>query len=169
MADDSRRFPAIALVEAGDGVTYAAARRLIEEYAAALGIDLCFQGLAEELEQLPRCYAAPRGLLLLASEGTAWLGCAALRPLSEEICEMKRLYVRPAARGRGLGRLLAEHLIEHARAQGYARMRLDTLASMQAARGLYESLGFRPIAPYYANPLDDVVYLERVLRDAALR
>ncbi len=139
------------------------ARALFLEYAAESKLDLCFQGFEEELATLPGKYALPSGRLLLASEADITAGCGALRELSEGISEMKRLFVRPAFRKLGVGRLLAERLIEEARRIGYGTMRLDTLASMRAARALYESLGFVRIPAYYANPLVEVVYLELAL------
>ncbi len=138
----------------------AQARELFIEYAAESKLDLCFQGFAEELAALPGKYAPPRGSLLLAREGEWIAGCGALRELEEDVCEMKRLFVRPAFRGRGVGKLLAQELVEEARRMGYATMRLDTLASMRAALTLYDALGFRRIPAYYANPLPEVVYLE---------
>jgi GNAT superfamily N-acetyltransferase len=151
-----------------DAAGYAAGRVLIEEYAATLGVDLCFQSLEDELAHLSQIYGPPGGALWLAGDGRGWCGCAALRALSPEICEMKRLYVQPAARGAALGRRLAEALIAQARELGYRRMRLDTLAQMQGARRLYASLGFQAIAPYYRNPLPGVLYLELALgRDPA--
>lgn len=137
-----------------------AARRLLVEYAAELGHDLCFQDFARELETLPGAYAPPTGCLLLARAPHEWVGCVALRRVAAGVCEMKRMYVRPAWRGGGIGRRLAQEVIAVARRIGYARMRLDTLAPMAAARGLYESLGFRQIEPYYHNPLPGAVFYE---------
>jgi ribosomal protein S18 acetylase RimI-like enzyme len=140
---------------------FAAARVLFREYAAGLGVDLCFQGFEAELDSMPEMYGAPRGCLFMARAGDRLVGCGALRSLSAgESCEMKRLYVRAAARGTGLGRILAENLIAKGRSLGYAVMRLDTLAQMSAARELYRSLGFVEIAAYYDNPLPSVVYME---------
>ena len=138
----------------------ATARRLFEEYEASLGIELSFQGFANEVAELPGAYAPPSGRLFLAVAGAEPAGCAALRPLGDGICEMKRLYVRPSARGARLGRRLAETVIRAAREIGYARMRLDTLPSMKEAFALYQSLGFREIAPYCENPIVGTRFME---------
>ena len=131
---------------------------LFREYAASLGVDLGFQKFEEELASMPGDYAPPRGRLLLAYEGSAAIGCVALRPIDHAICEMKRLYVR--ARGRGIGRQLAERVIAEARTIGYRFMRLDTLPSMTAAAALYASLGFREIPAYRFNPVEGTRYFE---------
>ena len=138
-------------------------RAIFREYASALGVDLCFQDFDAELAGLPGEYAAPRGTLLLAMAGTEVAGCCALRPIDSvdvvNAAEMKRLYVRPAFRGLGLGRELAQAVLDAARSLGYASVLLDTLDDMEAARALYEDLGFFEIAPYYHNPLPGAHYL----------
>lgn len=146
--------------EAAAAQDFVLARALFEEYVAALGVDLAFQDIVEELANLPGAYAPPRGcLLLLESEGST-KGCVALRPLAGDACEMKRLFVRPGCRRRGGGRLLAEAVIDRARRDGYRRMRLDTLPSMTAANALYRSLGFREIPPYRHNPIAGALFYE---------
>jgi putative acetyltransferase len=140
------------------------ARALFEDYQADLGIDLCFQGFADELDRLPGEYAEPAGALVLAFVDGAPAGCCALRPLinSDHInaCEMKRLFVRPAFRGFGLGRLLVDEILSLARLAGYSNMLLDTLSDMEAARALYQEAGFIEVAPYYHNPLPGAHYLK---------
>jgi len=135
-------------------------RTLFLEYANEIRADLCFQGFERELAELPGRYAPPTGRLLLAREGDRPAGCVALRQFGDGICEMKRLFVRPAFRRQGLGRALAGRIIAIAREIGYTSMRLDSLASMKGAICLYESLGFRRIPPYYHNPNGTAVFLE---------
>jgi putative acetyltransferase len=136
-----------------DSDSIAAVRTLLREYQEALGIDLDFQGFEAELETLPGDYASPRGRLLLALVNDAVAGCVAMRPMTAEQCEMKRLYVRPRFRAERLGRSLAERVIAEARSIGYRRMCLDTLPTMGDAQRLYEKLGFRDIPPYRHNPI----------------
>ena len=138
-------------------------RTLFREYAVGLGVDLCFQGFEEELAALPGKYARPKGRLLLAWRGDEALGCVALRPIDERDCEMKRLYVRPAARGLNLGRQLAQRICDEGREAGYQRILLDTLSTMTPALTLYRSLGFTDTEPYVYNPLPEVVYLAKDL------
>lgn len=140
-----------------------AARELFLEYAQSLDFDLCFQGFYEELASLPGPYAPPAGCLLLAHGEAGAVGTVAVRPLENGICEMKRLFVRPAQRGTGLGRALAERAIVDARLMGYRAVRLDTVAEMTAARALYDALGFRPIAPYNESPLETIRHYELLL------
>jgi ribosomal protein S18 acetylase RimI-like enzyme len=137
-----------------------AIRALFHEYAAWLRIDLCFQGFADELATLPGRYAPPRGRLLLATATDGSAGCVALRPLDETVCEMKRLFVRSAFQGHGLGRTLAQRVISEAQSIGYTTMRLDTLPEMESAIRLYEALGFVRRSAYYDTPLPDTVFME---------
>jgi len=136
-------------------------RTLFREYQAWLGLDLCFQSFEEELASLPGRYAPPTGRLLLAEHEGAVVGVVASRAVAPGVCEMKRLFVRPSAQGLGLGRRLAERLIEEARASGFTSMRLDTIAGrMDAAIALYERLGFRDIPAYYDSPVAGTRYME---------
>ena len=138
-------------------------RAIFREYATSLGIDLCFQGFEEELAQLPGQYAGPRGALLMALVDGELAGCCALRPLDSvdysNACEMKRLYVRQNFRRLGLGRQLAEAMMDCARLAAYDCVLLDTLDEMESARVLYQDLGFEEVPPYYHNPIAGAHYL----------
>jgi ribosomal protein S18 acetylase RimI-like enzyme len=142
------------------------ARELFEEYAAWLGLNLCFQNFDKELAELPGEYVPPTGRLFLATEDDRIAGCVAVRKMDggeigDGVCEMKRLYVRPAFRGTGLGRALIETVIDSAREIGYARIRLDTLpGKMDRAIAMYRSLGFKNIEPYYNNPVSGAAFME---------
>ena len=144
----------------------AAVRRLFNAYAASLGIDLSYQGFETELAGLPGNYAPPRGRLLLAVAEDSATGCVALRPIDDQTCEMKRLFVRPERQGSGLGRRLATRVIDEARAIGYTTILLDTLPSMQGALRLYESLGFVRRPPYFQSPIEGNVFMELRLENA---
>jgi ribosomal protein S18 acetylase RimI-like enzyme len=139
---------------------YQKVRNLFRQYADSLDFDLEFQGFREELATLPGKYAIPEGCILLAEDSGQFVGCVALRPLEDKICEMKRLFVRSDYRGRGIGRMLACSVIDKAREIGYEKMRLDTVATMKEARTLYYSLEFRNIKAYRYNPIDDSSYME---------
>jgi putative acetyltransferase len=154
-------------IEINEAITpfqLARVRELMLEYRASLDVDLCFQNFDAEVSTLPGVYAPPAGVLLLAYVAGEPSGCVALQALADvdypDACEMKRLYVRPRARKVGLGRVLAERLLDTARAMGYRNMLLDTLDDMEAARGLYASLGFEEIPPYYFNPIPGAHYLK---------
>lgn len=144
-------------------------RILFREYEAGTKVDLCFQGFEKELAGLPGEYARPRGRLLLAFDADEIAGCGALRHLHDNVCEMKRLYVRPAYRGKAIGASLACALIENAKAAGYATMRLDTMPSMTRAIALYRSLGFREIEAYRFNPVPGALFFELGLREVGAR
>ncbi|WP_280153674.1 GNAT family N-acetyltransferase [Piscinibacter sp. XHJ-5] len=159
--------PEIGLVFPDTPELISAAREIFREYAASLEVDLCFQNFEAELAGLPGDYARPGGCLLLAFVDSALAGCGALRPLPESdyanACEMKRLYVRPAFRRFGLGRVIAQALLDEAQQAGYSEVLLDTLDDMEAARELYASLGFEEIPPYYYNPIPGAHYLKCTL------
>lgn len=148
---------AIRAAEGADDL--AQVRALFLDYSRSLGVDLGFQNFEEEVAALPGNYQPPDGCLLLAADGVEILGCVSVRSLEPGICEMKRLYLRPAARGRGAGRALAEAAIRFARTAGYREMRLDTLPSMSAAQALYRDLGFVDIPPYRYNPVPGSAFL----------
>lgn len=155
-----REMPSFVLSHATSLEDVREVRALFEEYAASLGFSLCFQSFDRELADLPGAYAPPSGRLLLARLDGEAAGCVGLRPIGEHVCEMKRLFVRPEHHGTGLGRRLAAAVVDEARRAGYATMKLDTLPSMKAAMGLYESLGFRDTAPYTHNPIEGARFME---------
>lgn len=149
------------LIQAQTAAEISQARELFEEYAAGLGINLCFQNFDKELAELPGEYVPPSGRLFLALEGEQMAGCVALRRIAAGVSEMKRLYVRPGFRGTGLGRRLTETVIDTAREIGYQRMRLDTLpGKMDRAIAMYRALGFKEIEPYYSNPVAGALFME---------
>lgn len=156
--------PEIQLISPESPAQWEETRLILRDYAQSLAVDLCFQNFEQELASLPGEYAGPQGLMLLALVDGQVAGCGGFRPLADvdyaNACEMKRLYVRPAFRRFGLGRSLAQALIERASGAGYSCMLLDTLDDMEAARGLYESLGFVDIPPYYYNPIAGAHYLK---------
>jgi ribosomal protein S18 acetylase RimI-like enzyme len=165
--------PEIELVVPTTAETFEVARGILREYADQLGVDLRFQNFDAELAALPGEYAEPAGLLLLAFVDGALAGCGAFRPMTDvdypDACEMKRLFVKPAFRRFGIGRQLAHRLMDRATQAGYATMLLDTLDDMEAARGLYETLGFMEIPPYYFNPVPGAHYLKADLGTFAAR
>jgi ribosomal protein S18 acetylase RimI-like enzyme len=167
MTTAAARAEAVAIAPARTPADIADAASLFRAYAAALPVDLAYQGFADELATLPGRYAPPGGTLLLARrlDGTA-VGCVAVRPIGGGACEMKRLYVAPAGRGLGLGRTLAEAAIAAARRDGHREIRLDTLPTMGTALALYRSLGFAPMPAYYDTPVAGTVFLSRPLEEA---
>ena len=150
----------IRLIDAHEATHLGEIRELFGEYAASLTVDLCFQNFQSELAGLPGDYAPPAGRLLMAWEGAKAAGCVALRRIDGAVCEMKRLYVRPAFRGRGVGKMLVNAILAEARRAGYERIRLDTLPEMTEAISLYRSLGFRDTAAYRHNPVAGALFLE---------
>lgn len=140
----------------------ATVRDLFVEYQQWLGVDLCFQGFAEELAALPGRYAPPKGAIYLARMADGIVGCVALRPSTDQEAELKRLYVREDRRGQGIGKLLFDHAMDKARQIGYSSIVLDTLPSMHTAKSLYLSYGFKPIPAYYANPEPGAEYYRYV-------
>ena len=153
----------VTITDAGFPDDAAIVRTLLREYAAALPVDLDFQDFEAEVATLPGKYARPQGRLLLARRDGRVLGCIGMRPLAGNDCEMKRLYVRPGARGLNLGRLLVERLLDEARNAGYTRMFLDTLPTMETAQRLYAQLGFEETEAYVFNPVAGTKYMVRML------
>ena len=152
------------IIQAQTAMEIDAARNLFVEYAQSLGFSLCFQGFDQEVAHLPGHYAPPQGRLLLAVVDGKPAGVVAVRPLEDDVCEIKRLYVSPEYRGRGLGRQLADRVVEEAKKIGYSRMRLDSVADrMQTAIAMYREMGFAEIPPYRENPMSSVVYMELAL------
>lgn len=138
-------------------------RELVEEYQVELGVDLCFQGFQEEMAGLPGAYSPPLGAILLLRDGTNWAGCGAIRPLSPGVCEIKRMYLRPAIRSQGFGAVLMQVLLNRAKELGHHSVRLDTLRRLTPALALYTRFGFNEIEAYNYNPEADIVYMERAL------
>jgi GNAT superfamily N-acetyltransferase len=162
---DPQQTEGVALISAESQSLVEEARALFLEYAQSLGFSLCFQSFDEELAGLPGGYAPPDGRLLLAKADEGWAGCVALHKLAPDICEMKRLYVRPQFRGRKIGKLLAERVITDARQIGYSKMRLDTVAPvMKDAVRVYRKMGFYEIPAYTHNPQAGVLYMEKELQ-----
>ncbi len=149
-------------VESGEDLEHI--RTLFREYADSLGFDLDFQDFQREFDGLPGDYSPPDGCLLLAKEGSQFIGCVALRKIDSDTCEMKRLYVRQAFRGKGIGRELSQAIINEARRIGYKKMRLDTIPTMKRANALYESFGFKKIKPYRYNPIKGALFMELNLK-----
>lgn len=154
----------IAVLTPETAADFASLRHLLNDYATSIGQEACFENFEQELRDLPGEYAAPRGHLLLARVGATWAGCCALRPLDSadypNACEMKRLYVQPDFRAQGIGRLLAQAMLDYAHLQDYSCVLLDTLSDMETARALYRELGFVEIPPYHFNPIAGAHYLK---------
>jgi ribosomal protein S18 acetylase RimI-like enzyme len=144
-------------------------RKIFIEYADFLNIDLCFQDFEKELKTLSTVYAPPKGCIILTKKGEEIVGCVALKPIAEGICEMKRLYIKPTSRGEKIGKKLVEELISFAKNAGYKTMKLDTLKSLNEAIALYRSFGFKETAPYVYNPLEEVLYFELDLLSSAVK
>lgn len=164
MPTDDRHRQVLKVVTAESSEQVDTIRELFLEYAKSLNFDLCFQGFDKELESLPGKYAAPDGRLLLALYDQKIAGCVALWKVSDQVCEMKRLWVRPEFRGKKIGRQLAEFVIEQAKLIGYSKMKLDTIDTMTEAIKLYVSLGFRSTSAYRYNPVEGAEYMELDLK-----
>ncbi|MFA4133076.1 MULTISPECIES: GNAT family N-acetyltransferase [unclassified Brevibacillus] len=157
-------FGLLRLIHATEDDEYEQARELFWEYVDSLGVDLSFQNIAIELQNIPGEYAPPDGCILLALDNEQPAGCVALRKIDEQVCEMKRLYVKPEWKGRGVGKKLALSIIDEAKIRGYSFIRLDTLPTMEQAIQLYRSLEFYPIEPYRFNPIEGTLYMEKQLK-----
>ena len=157
-----------ALLKPKSAAEWREARRLVEEYASSLNLDLSFQNFAQELEHFENEYSSPSGAFLLARENGSFVGCVGLRKLSDTVGEIKRLYVEPTARGLGMGQALVRGVVDAGKLLKYSRLVLDTLPSMLAARSLYQSLGFKPVAPYRYNPVSGTAFLELQLHDQGI-
>jgi ribosomal protein S18 acetylase RimI-like enzyme len=155
----------IQIVKANTETLVENAKELIREYAQSLEFDLGFQDFDKEMENFPGQYAPPRGCLYVALDANQPIGCVALRNLGQGVCEMKRLYVKPSLRGQKVGKLLAEIVIKAARDMGYDHLRLDTIPSMKQANMLYNTLGFKQIAPYRFNPIEGATFFELNLKE----
>jgi ribosomal protein S18 acetylase RimI-like enzyme len=150
----------VEIIEANTEQDILTARALFKEYTDSLGVDLTFQNYEQEVARLETIYGPPAGSLLLARYNGLFVGCVGLKKLDDLTCEMKRLYIKPETRGKGLGKALCEKIIKRGKELGYKRMRLDTLPSMTAAQVLYMKFGFREIEPYYDNPIPGTRYME---------
>lgn len=160
---DMNSIQGLNFTEVNSDVLLDETRRIFREYQESIDTDLCFQKFEEELASLPGKYAPPKGRLYLCFMGEQLVGCVALRPINDSDCEMKRLYVKPEFRGRGLGRVLAEKIITESKKIGYKEIFLDTLTSMKSAINLYKSLGFKKSEPYCFNPENDAVFMSLIL------
>lgn len=164
LTETNLHHPSLQFLQAESPSQIAEARELFFEYAQSLGFSLCFQNFDKEVANLPGDYAPPKGRLLLAEYEFQLAGCVALHPLGAGICEMKRLYLRPPFRGKGLGRALADRIISEACQIGYQHMRLDTVEPvMKDAVFMYRKIGFREISPYCSNPIAGALYMELLL------
>ncbi len=150
-------------IAAGTPGEYAIGKKLFQEYIATLKVDIGFQNVPRELSELETRYGPPGGVLLLAIHAGDYVGCAGVRRLDDNYCELKRMYVKPGNRGLGIGRLLLDQCLVHARGLGYSAIRLDTLPSMQAALRMYREAGFATIDAYYENPHRYVIFMEKTL------
>lgn len=161
----SGNWPKLEIDRAENAFQYSQAKNLFQQYADSLDFDLDVEGFRGEMDEFPWQYASPQGCILLAREEDQYLGCVALRPLGDVVCEMKRLFVSPDAQGRGIGRALVHELIRCARQIGYQGMRLDTVPSMRSARTLYRAFGFRDIESYGDSPIEGAIFMELIFSE----